>query len=194
VVTAKRDQAAALKLLKRIMKNYGQPRSIVTDGLCSYSAALKEWARLIGTKGVAASITGRRILISRFDDESALCGGFEARTRCKNSAQFMLRSTTISIRSAISSPAEFTSTDALPHWPSGALSRLECRFVVGVSRHAQSSCRYSDKALRASASSYALQGGAVGESEGQGQRRRQSGDGCPGRTRKAYPHPRGIRT
>ena len=42
VVTARRDKGAALKLLKRIMKKYGQPRSVVTDGLCSYSAALKE--------------------------------------------------------------------------------------------------------------------------------------------------------
>src|SRR5580692_8946831 len=33
VATAKRDKAAALKLLKRIMKKYGAPRSIVTDGL-----------------------------------------------------------------------------------------------------------------------------------------------------------------
>ena len=32
VVTAKRDKAAALKLLKPIMKKYGTPRSIVTDG------------------------------------------------------------------------------------------------------------------------------------------------------------------
>src|SRR5208337_3233023 len=42
VVTAKRDKAAALKLLKRIMKKCGQPRSVVTDGLCSYSAAMNE--------------------------------------------------------------------------------------------------------------------------------------------------------
>ena len=42
VVTAKRDKAAALKLLKRIMKRYGQPRTVVTDGLCSYSAAMNE--------------------------------------------------------------------------------------------------------------------------------------------------------
>jgi putative transposase len=42
VVTAKRDKAAALKLLKRIMKKYGQPRSVVTDGVCSYSAAMGE--------------------------------------------------------------------------------------------------------------------------------------------------------
>ena len=36
VVTGKRDKAAALKFLKRIMKQYGQPRSVVTDGLSSY--------------------------------------------------------------------------------------------------------------------------------------------------------------
>ena len=41
VVTAKRDKAAALKLLKRIMKKFG-PRTIVTDRLRAYSAAMKE--------------------------------------------------------------------------------------------------------------------------------------------------------
>jgi putative transposase len=33
VVTAKRDRVAAVKFLKRIMKEYGRPRKIVTDGL-----------------------------------------------------------------------------------------------------------------------------------------------------------------
>jgi len=42
VVTAKRDKAAALKFLKRIMKKYGRAMSVVTDGLCSYPAAMKE--------------------------------------------------------------------------------------------------------------------------------------------------------
>ena len=42
VVTAKRDKAAALKLLKRIMKKYGAPRSIVTDGRLAYSAAMND--------------------------------------------------------------------------------------------------------------------------------------------------------
>ena len=28
--------------LRRILKKYGRPRKIVTDGLCSYSAAMKE--------------------------------------------------------------------------------------------------------------------------------------------------------
>ena len=42
VVTAKRDKTAALKFLKRIMKKYGRPRSVVTDGLSCYPAAMKE--------------------------------------------------------------------------------------------------------------------------------------------------------
>ena len=33
VVTARRDKAAALKFLKRIMKKYGHPRKVVTDRL-----------------------------------------------------------------------------------------------------------------------------------------------------------------
>jgi putative transposase len=42
VVTAKRNKAAALKLLKRIMKKYGRPRTFVTDRLRAYSAVMKE--------------------------------------------------------------------------------------------------------------------------------------------------------
>ena len=42
VVTAKRDKAAALQLLKRLMKKYGRPRIVVTDALRAYSAAMDE--------------------------------------------------------------------------------------------------------------------------------------------------------
>ena len=42
VVTSKRDKAAALELLKRIMKKYGRQRSVVTDGLRAYSSAMNE--------------------------------------------------------------------------------------------------------------------------------------------------------
>jgi len=42
VVTTKRDKPAALKLLKRIMKKYGSPCGVVTDGCGAYSAAMKE--------------------------------------------------------------------------------------------------------------------------------------------------------
>src|SRR5271169_954926 len=42
VVTARRHKAAALKLLKRLMKKCGRPRTIVTDRLRAYSPAMKE--------------------------------------------------------------------------------------------------------------------------------------------------------
>jgi putative transposase len=39
--TKRRDRRAALKFLKRTMKRYGQPGSLVTDRLPSYAAAMK---------------------------------------------------------------------------------------------------------------------------------------------------------
>src|SRR5258708_2801021 len=42
VVTARRGKAAALKLLKRIMKKDGRPQEIATDRPRAYSAAMKE--------------------------------------------------------------------------------------------------------------------------------------------------------
>ena len=41
-VTKERDKAAALKFIKKTMKRHGRPNAIVTDGLRSYGAALKE--------------------------------------------------------------------------------------------------------------------------------------------------------
>ncbi len=55
VVTAKRDKTAALQLLKRIMRKYGAARSIVTDGLRAYSAAMNE----IGVAAERHAVGGR---------------------------------------------------------------------------------------------------------------------------------------
>ena len=41
-VTEKRDKAAALRFLKKALKRHGRPRAIVTDGLRSYPAAMKD--------------------------------------------------------------------------------------------------------------------------------------------------------
>ncbi len=41
-VTKTRDKAAALKFLRKAMKRYGNPKVIVTDGLASYGAAMKD--------------------------------------------------------------------------------------------------------------------------------------------------------
>ena len=40
-VTKRRDRAAALKFLKRTLKRHGRPKTIVTDRLRSYRAAMK---------------------------------------------------------------------------------------------------------------------------------------------------------
>ena len=41
-VTKTRDKAAALAFIKRAMKRHGRPEAVVTDGLRSYGAAMKE--------------------------------------------------------------------------------------------------------------------------------------------------------
>ncbi len=41
-VTKHRDKKAALRFLKKPMKPHGRPAEIVTDGLRSYGAALKD--------------------------------------------------------------------------------------------------------------------------------------------------------
>jgi len=78
VVTANRDKVAALKLLKRIMKKYGRPRMIVTDVFGPIPPRWTKSESRIGTRSVAVSTIGRRILINRFDDENERCSGFEA--------------------------------------------------------------------------------------------------------------------
>ena len=47
VATKRRDRKAALRFLKRAMKRYGRPASIVTDRLPSYRAAMK----VLGNEG-----------------------------------------------------------------------------------------------------------------------------------------------
>ena len=123
VATTKRDKAAALKLLKRIMKKYGAARTIVTDGLRAYSAAMNE----IGVAAERHEVGGR--LNNRAENSHQ---PFRRRERAmqrfrslKDAAEVQLnspRSTTNSIRSAISSRGKSTSRDALLPWPSGALS------------------------------------------------------------------------
>ena len=41
-VTKQRDKAAALRFLRKLMKRHGRPGELVTDGLRSYGAALKD--------------------------------------------------------------------------------------------------------------------------------------------------------
>ena len=45
-VTKKRDKAAALAFMKKALKRHGRPEKIVTDGLRSYPAAMRELGNL----------------------------------------------------------------------------------------------------------------------------------------------------
>src|ERR1700686_1253424 len=58
----------------------------------------------------------------------------------------MLRSTTISTRSAISSLAKFTNKDEPARWLSGASSQPNGRLGLGLLRPTQPTSRYSDEA------------------------------------------------
>ena len=51
-VTKERDKAAALKFIKKALKRHGRPKAIVTDGLRSYGAALRE----IGAEDLQAPV------------------------------------------------------------------------------------------------------------------------------------------
>ena len=146
VVTAKRDKAAALKFLKRIMKKYGRPLSVVTDGLCSYPAAMKE----IGNADRQEA--GRRLnnraenSHQPFRRRERAMQRFRSMKTLQKFSSVHAQVTTISIRSAISSPARFTNKGAPPRWPSGAPSRPNRRLGLPVLRPTQTTCRCSDKA------------------------------------------------
>ena len=79
VVTAKRDKAAALKFLKRIMKNV-RPTAEDRHRRASRLFCGDEGDRQRRSPGgrSSGSTIARRTRISRFDDESAPCSAFEA--------------------------------------------------------------------------------------------------------------------
>jgi putative transposase len=73
--TKRRDRRAALKFLKRAMKRYGRPRSIVTDRLRSYRSAMKVIGNAPIRSAVGGSTIARKIPTSRSDDENERCRG-----------------------------------------------------------------------------------------------------------------------
>src|SRR5580698_3027160 len=89
VVTSKRDKAAALKLLKRIMKKYGAPRSIVTDGLRAYSAAMNEIGVCRAARGRRSAQQSRREFASAV---SATRTGDAALSKSEDAAEVQLGS------------------------------------------------------------------------------------------------------
>ena len=74
LVQPRRDKAAALRLLRKLLRRQGfVPMVIVTDKLRSYGAALRELASLVCRSKDCVPTIERRILISRFDDANERC-------------------------------------------------------------------------------------------------------------------------
>ncbi len=67
--TKRRDRRAALKFLKPTMKRYGRPRSIVTDRLRSYGAAMRAIGIVERRSAGDGSTIGPKTRINRSDDE-----------------------------------------------------------------------------------------------------------------------------
>jgi IS1 family transposase len=136
VVTSKRDKAAALKLLKRVMRKYALAKIIVTDGLRAYSAAMNE-VGVADRQEVGPRLNNRTENSHQpFRRRERAMQRFRSMKTCRNSVQFTPRCTTISIRSGISSPGRFTSRDARLHWRSGAPLQGKASLRASVSRYA----------------------------------------------------------
>lgn len=72
VVQRPRDTEAALKLLRRLLRNQPvAPEKIVTNGLGSYSALDQLFLRHLQMRAGCERTIGRRTLTCRSDDESA---------------------------------------------------------------------------------------------------------------------------
>ena len=74
-VTRKRDKSAALTFMKKALKRHGKPEAIVTDGLRSYPAAMRDSATVSAARSAAGRTTGARTVTCRSDDESVQCCG-----------------------------------------------------------------------------------------------------------------------
>ena len=111
-----------MKFIRKALKRHGRTKAIVTDGLRSYGAALKE----LGAEDLQAPV-------GRWNNNRAENSHLPFRRRERAMTRFRrmktlqkfrvhASSTTISARSAIWSAAKSTSRDAQPPWRSGRQS------------------------------------------------------------------------
>ena len=135
------------ELLKRIMKRYGQPRKIVTDGLCSYSAAMKEIGAADRHEVGGRLTIGRRISPA----VSTTRAGDAAVSKCEDAAEVQLSSRPgpqpFQSGAASRHPAGL---QAETHSRIGGMARpygVDNRLRVGISRNASTNRRYFDNAL-----------------------------------------------
>ena len=77
--TKRRDRRAALRFLKRTIKRYGRPASVVTDGLPSYRAAMNVIGNATAqTRGRWLKQPGRKTHINPFGDGKRAMARFKS--------------------------------------------------------------------------------------------------------------------
>ena len=116
------DKVAALKFLKRIMKKYGQPKSVVTDGLCSYPAAMKQIGNADRPEGWPSAQQPRGKLASALSTTKLAMRLFRNQKTLQKFSSIRAQVHNHSTRNVISSPAKSTNKDARLRWPNGAQS------------------------------------------------------------------------
>jgi putative transposase len=141
LATKERDKPAALKLMKRLMKRYGRPVKVVTDGLRSYSAALGDLGmadrQVVGRWKNNRAENSHQPFRRAGESHAALPEDEPSRSSARSTAQ----STTILVRSATSSAETSTGRDAPPPWRSGGQSWAKARSGLGFLRPPETSCR-----------------------------------------------------
>jgi len=124
-VTKTRDKAAALKFIKKAMKRHGRPQVIVTDGLHSYGAAMKEIGNA-DRQEVGRWLNNRAENSHQpFRRRERTMERFRRMKTLQKFSSVMPRSTTIFLRSATSSAGRSTANDAPQPWRSGGPLRPE---------------------------------------------------------------------
>jgi putative transposase len=118
--TKRRDRRAALEFLKRALKRYGGPGTIVTDRLRSYGAAVKA----IGHRGPSAMWAlaqqpGRKLTSARSDEKRLPRRTSGTSRPCRSLPPFTPLSKTTFNRTATSTAAASSSRTARSLWPSG---------------------------------------------------------------------------
>ena len=147
-VTKERDKAAALKFIKKPMKRHGRPKAIITDGLRSYKAAMKELGN--ADKQEIGRWANNRVENSHLP--------FRRRERAMNRFRRMktlqkFASVHASVHNHLQSgtpprqPPRSTRRDAPPHWPSGGQSWAKGRMGLGALRPTGDSRRWTDSTV-----------------------------------------------
>ena len=121
-VTKTRDKSAALRFMRKALKRHGRAEAIVTDGLKSYPAAMREFGNEARREvGRHADNRAENSHLPFRRRERAMQRSRQMKS-LQSAPPFTAPSTTTSTRNVISSTARPTSFAARPPWPSGKTS------------------------------------------------------------------------